>query len=175
MPNKYDIYRVPLQDILSKIRLNYENAQLCMSFISNDINASSLIRLMEFKDEFLEQIGYLFSDILLTENFSTEQFCYFYAALWAISRIDYYDHTEIDPVSLLLDMEFMEELIHAVFVESTLAGIVENDKYKELIENYPLSYTPRSLSTYAYLFLFSDLWSRATSQVMPLELLLMLT
>ena len=171
--NKYEIYRVPLSLALENINTEYEQAKMCGEFVLNTINADRLIKLITFKDGVINAWKDYFSDFLLIENLTTEQFCYFFIALWAIGRINYYGKTKKDPVSLRLNTKIIDELLESLIMRSSWGDSIYTEEFQKLWEEYPAPFKANNNVECAALLLFSDMWSRATNQVVPLDLLLL--
>lgn len=170
---KYEIYRVPLSNILSELSTDYHLAEKCAKFLLNDISASELADLIVGKDEFIEECTQLFSELVLIENFNTEQFCCLYIALWSLNRAHYYDKTDTDPVSLRLDAEIIDKLMSEVFIDGQVGETCKGEEFEKLYLSYPNRIKIDNLTERCLFIVFADLWSRAVNQVVPLDLLLL--
>lgn len=158
--------------------VNREDNTLCCKYILNDIDTETMLKVINITEKFKSDVKEVLLNVASVDSMNTEQLACLYVALYALDDCGYFYATNSNqyPVSMRLNQEIIDMLIKEMYITRSYAHLYSKE-VSELINIYPIL-GPRKkfgwVINSATFLIFADLWSRATNQIMSLDLFLML-
>lgn len=177
--DKYELYRVPIREINVYPFVWGDQAALFSKYILNDISAEEIVQVIVAVDEFKKEAQRELSSLIVIDNMTTEEIACLYVALFSLKESHYYYKAPYThkAISMLLDKEIINKLIKHLYILRAFRTEVQSSEVTEMVEAYPILGPKKKLdwqTENARFLVFADLWSRATHQVMSLEMFNML-